>query len=90
MTTTNKTKAELLEIIKQKENDILDLKEDLRQLEKCRKYDDVTDEIKDVYDKLMKRSFKSSEALEIVKTMITVGDIRKEKVYRNAYVSYRR
>ena len=88
MTTTNKTKAELLEIIAQKENEILDLKEDLRKLEKCKRYEDITDEIKDVYDKLNSKGFKTNESLEIVQTMLMSGHMpsRREGVsYRRSY-----
>ena len=86
----NKTKAELIEIIKHKEDEILDLKDDLRQLEKCQKYDDITDEIRDVHGKLMEKGFSNVEALEITEVMISAGVIRKEPgVYRGGYVSYR-
>lgn len=90
MITTNKTKSELLEIIKQKEDEIIDLKNDIQQLEKCKRYDDVTDEIKDIYDKLVSKGFKSDEAIEITQTMISSGHIdrRAIPVYR-PYVSYR-
>lgn len=84
MAIANKTKSELLEITKQKEDEIIDLKNDLQQLEKCKRYDDITDEIKDVYDKLVSKGFKSGEALEITETMISSGHIenRKTRSYR--------
>ena len=90
MITTNKTKSELLEIIKQKEDEIIDLKNNIQQLEKCKRYDDVTDEIKDVYDKLVSKGFKSDEAIEITQTMISSGHIDHRAIpgYR-PYVSYR-
>lgn len=84
----NKTKAELLEIIKEKENEILDLKDDLRALEKCIKYENITDEIKDVYDKLCCRGFAGNDALDIVQTMIASGQIPARPTGPN--VSYRR
>lgn len=86
----NKTKAELLEIIKQKEDEILDLKDDLRTLEKCTLYENITDEIRDVYDKLCIKGFDSSASLEIVQTMIASGQIpvRPTGPY-SAYRSYR-
>ena len=83
----NKTKAQLIEIIQQKENEIIDLKEDLRKLEKCEMYDDITDEIKAVYDKLVAKGFAGAEALEITQTMIY-----SNKIPVNVYgsrVSYR-
>ncbi len=87
LNTANKTKAQLIEIIQEKENEILNLKEDLRLLEKCKKYDDLTDEIKDVYDRLTSKGFKSQEALDIVNTMIYAGQIRTETA-RYPRVSY--
>ena len=84
----NKTKTQLLEIIKQKEDEILDLKDDLRALENCTIYENITDEIKDVYDKLCTKGFKSSESLEIVQTMISSGQIPARQPYRPG-VSYR-
>lgn len=85
---TNKTKAELVEIIKQKENEIIDLKNDLRVLEKCERYDDITDEIRSVFSKLIDKGFKSNEALELVQTMIASGEIRSQPM-RRSFVSYR-
>ena len=81
------TKKELVEIIEKKENEILDLKEALRQLEKCQKYDDLTDEIRAVYMKLEDRGFEDAEALEIVQTLIYAGNIPDKS--RTGYVSYR-
>ena len=81
----NKTKTELLEIIKQKEDEILDLKNDLQILEKCKRYDDITDEIKDVYDKLVNKGFKYNEALEIIQTMSASGEIPAKPVRQRLY-----
>lgn len=81
------TKKELVEIIAKKENEILDLKEELRQLEKCQKYDDLTDEIRAVYLKLEDRGFEDVEALTIVQTLIYAGNIPDRS--RPGYVNYR-
>lgn len=84
----NKTKAQLVEIIQEKENEILDLKDELRLLEKCKKYDEITDEIKDVYDKLIAKGFKHADAMDIVQTMISAQQIPARPT--PSYVAYRR
>lgn len=85
----NKTKTELMEIIEAKETEILELKEELRLLEKCQKYDDVTDEIRGVYDKLLAKGFMTDEALTIVQTMIKAGQIPVNPSYNRGYRTYR-
>lgn len=89
MALNNKTKAELLEIINHKENEILDLKEELRQLEKCKKYEDAADEIKGMYDNLVNKGFNEGESLDLVHTMITAGYIPDRSRMRQNYYSYR-
>jgi hypothetical protein len=85
----NKTKAQLIEIIQQKEDEIIELKDDLRKLEKCEIYDDITDEIKAVYDKLVAKGFADTEALEITQTMISVNKIPYNAYNRVSYRPYR-
>lgn len=87
----NKRKAELVEIIKNKEDEILELKEELRLLEKCKKYEDITDEIKDVCDKLSAKGFTYEESLTFAHTMLSSGLIpaKTQYPYRGGYVSYR-
>lgn len=85
----NKTKTELMEIIAAKETEILDLKEELRLLEKCQKYDDITDEIRGVYDKLLAKGFMADEALSIVETMIYSGQIPVNPSHNRGYRTYR-
>lgn len=88
MNLANKTKSELLEIIKQKEDEIKTLNEDIASLNMYKKYEDLTDEIKDVYDKLISKGFKSDEALEITETMISSGHIENIRM-RVPYRSYK-
>lgn len=85
-----KTKAELMEIIAQKENEIIDLKEDLRQLEKCEKYDDLTDEIRGVFDKLGAKGFTGDAALDLVKTMLMSGNIPADRYPGRSHARYYR
>lgn len=87
----NKRKVELVEIIKNKEDEILELKEELRLLEKCKKYEDITDEIDDVYEKLKNKGFDHAESLELVHTMMSSGLIpaKTQYPYRGGYVHYR-
>jgi flagellar motility protein MotE (MotC chaperone) len=89
MVLSNQTKAQLVEIIEEKEKEILDLKEDLRLLEKCEKYDDLTDEIKGVFDKLRNKDFSREESLNIVETMLASGHIPPNQYYRAPYRGYR-
>lgn len=88
----NKTKAQLIELIQQKENEILDLKDELRELKKCKKYENITDEIKDVHDKLIDRGFTDAAANDIVMTMISAQQIPARPTFPTRYgqyVSYR-
>lgn len=85
MVLEKKTKAELLEIIKDKETEILDLKEELRQLEKCEKYENITDEIRGAYDMLTNKGFTEAAALELVETMLTSGNIPARTTPRFGY-----
>lgn len=80
-----KTKAELLEIIEKKESEILDLKGELRQLEKCQKYDDITDEIQAVYMKLEDRGFNDADSMELTLAMINNGLIPARETRRVTY-----
>lgn len=84
----NYTKAQLVAMIETREKEIETLQEEVRKYEKVKAYDDVTDEIKGVYDKLLDRGFNKGDALELTKTMIESGTIRV--MPRNPHVSYRR
>lgn len=82
-----KTKAELINILELKETEIFELKEELRKLEKCEKYDHITDEIASVYDKLIKKGFDNASALELTQTMLMSGNIQVDRSYRYGYVN---
>ena len=88
MNYNNKTKADLVEIIKQKEDEILELKGELRELEKCQRYEDISDEIRDMYIKLVNKGFANDAALSIVNTMISSRELPVKSIYRYSYASY--
>ena len=88
MNFSNKTKAQLIEIIEAKENELLDLREDLRQLEKCKKYEDAADEIRSMYENLMERGFDDEAALKIVRTMIESNHLPERRYGSRSSVSY--
>ena len=56
-------------------------------------YNDIVDKIKGMYDKLVDKGFKSTEAIEIVETMISSGIINERRPsvsYPGRYSSYYR
>lgn len=62
-----KTKNELLEEIEQKNGEIEVLKADIEKLEKYRKYDEMTDEIKAINDSFVRSGFTEQQAFELTK-----------------------
>lgn len=72
---TSKTKAELLELIQQKEQEITTLQNDIRALEKCKRYEDITDEVTDVYKKFRDKQFTREESMDLVVSLINNGQI---------------
>ena len=75
----NMTKKELLEVIDNKEEELGTLRERLASVEELEVYDDIADKVKGMYDKLVNKGFKSSEAIEIVETMISSGIINERR-----------
>lgn len=93
MNYAGKTKAELIELIEERNDrisnlndEILDLKNDLKELKTCKKYENTADEIKDMFDKLVERNFTIFDAADIVKTMISAGQIPAKRTY-NRYLA---
>ena len=72
---TSKTKAQLLELIEKKEQEIRSLNDEIRSLEKCKRYEDITDEIKDVYDKFLDKGFADDECMTLIVALINEGQI---------------
>ena len=89
----NMTKKELLEVIDNKEEELGTLRERLASVEKLETYNDIADKVKGMYDKLVGKGFKSTEAIEIVETMISSGIINERRPsvsYPGRYSSYYR
>ena len=89
----NMTKKELLEVIDNKEEEIGTLKERLASIEELEIYNDIADKVKGMYDKLVNKGFKNSEAIEIIETMISSGIINERRPpvsYPGRYSYYRR
>ena len=89
----NITKKELLEVIDNKEEELGTLRERLASVEELETYNDIADKVKDMYDKLVDKGFKSTEAIEIVETMISSGIINERRPlvsYPGRYSSYYR
>ena len=89
----NMTKKELLEVINNKEEELGTLRERLASVEELEAYNDIADKVKGMYDKLVDKGFKSTEAIEIVETMISSGIINERRPtisYPVRYPHYRR
>ena len=89
----NMTKKELLEVIDNKEKELGTLRERLASVEELEAYNDIADKVKGMYDKLVDKGFKSTEAIEIVETMISSGIINERRPsvsYPGRYSSYYR
>lgn len=87
----NMTKKELLEVIDNKEEELGTLRERLASVEELEVYNDIADKVKGMYDKLVNKGFKNSEAIEIVETMISSGIINERRPsvsYPGRYSSY--
>ena len=77
-----------MEMIQVREKEIETMKEKIHKYEKVEAYEDITDEIKDVYGKLLDKGFDEVDAFELTKTMIESGNIKMP--YVSPYLSYRR
>ena len=89
----NMTKKELLEVIDNKEEELGTLRERLASVEELETYNDIADKVKGMYDKLVDKGFKSTEAIEIVEIMISSGIINERRPsvsYPGRYSSYYR
>ena len=89
----NMTKKELLEVIDNKEEELGILRERLASVKELEAYNDIADKVKGMYDKLVDKGFKSTEAIEIVETMISSGIINERRPlvsYPGRYSSYYR
>ena len=65
-----KTKQELLELIKDKETEIKELKEQAKIAERYEQYDEAAREVKALYDSLVKAGFDDDQAFKFLMKMI--------------------
>jgi hypothetical protein len=68
-----KTKNELLEEIEQKNKEIEVLKADVEKLEKYRKYDEMTDEVKAINESFVRSGFTEQQAFELTRGAVTAA-----------------
>ncbi len=64
-----KTKTELLEEIEAKNNEIKNLKNEVKKLERFKQYEEMTDELAVLRDSFVNSGFTKTEAFEMVKTL---------------------
>ena len=69
MTTTKKTKAELLDELEQANQNVRDLKNEIKNLERYKQYEDMADEIKALHTAFMNSGFTNEQAFDLLKTM---------------------
>lgn len=82
-----KTKTELLAEIETKNEEIKNLKEEVKKLERYKIYADTTDEIAAMRDSFVNSGFTKAEAFEMVK-LIVANSINMNNA-TNSKVSYR-
>ena len=71
----NCTKAELLEMIERREEEIKALKTDIDRLEKYKQYDDMANELYAAYESLKNSGFDDEKAYEIFKIMLQTATV---------------
>lgn len=68
-----KTKSELMEEIKTKEEEIASLKSDVERLGKYEQYDGAAGEIKAMYDSFVKEGFSEKQAFKLIEVTMTAA-----------------
>ena len=68
-----KTKAELLEEIEQKNEEIKVLEKEVKNLEKYKQYEDMANELKAIHSAFVNSGFDDDQAFELLKDFIKVG-----------------
>jgi hypothetical protein len=66
-----KTKNELLKEIEAKNDEIQELKNEVKKLERFKQYEDMTDEMAALRDSFVNSGFSKSEAFELVKMLMS-------------------
>ena len=69
----NKTKAELMEEVKTKNDEIKALKAEIEKLDRYKVYQDTADELGAVRQSYIKAGFSESEAFELTKMVIQMA-----------------
>lgn len=89
----NKTKNELLDEIKVKNDEIKKLEDEVKKLEKFKQYADTTDELAAMRDSFVASGFTKAEAFELVKLIVTNAYMQQSNTYiqppKVTYRSYR-
>lgn len=84
------TKAELMEVIKNKEQEINTLKGEIQAIEKYERYNDIVDEVASVYNRFRDNEFTREESMEFTLALINSGNIPARVPVRPSYPSYGR
>lgn len=69
----NKTKAELMEEVKTKNDEIKALKAEIEKLDRYKQYQNCTDEIAALRDSFVESGFTKTEAFTMVQTMLKLA-----------------
>ncbi len=78
--TVSKTKEELLkEELELKNNEVKDLKEELKRLEKYKQYDDMADEMKGMQDSFVRAGFSEDQAFMMLMKMVETAAVMARK-----------
>lgn len=65
-----KTKAELLEELEQANQNVRDLKNEIKNLERYKQYENAADELKALYTAFMNSGFTNEQAFEMLKMLV--------------------
>lgn len=85
-----KTKTELLEEIKTKNEEIQDLKNEVKKLERFKQYEAMTDEMAALRDSFVNSGFTKEEAFELVKNIISNAVLNQLNKAESVHCSYTR
>lgn len=69
----NKTKAELMEEVKAKNDEIKNLKKEIEKLDRYKVYEDTADELAALRDSFVNAGFTKTEAFTMVRTMMQLA-----------------
>ena len=86
-----KTKSDLLAEIETKNEEIKNLKEEVKKLERYKQYEAMTDELAAMRESFVNSGFTKTEAFEMVKTILatTANNVFSEPSSKVSYRPYR-